>query len=122
MRELADKYCAPRAEIAAPVVELARPKMHIVIPDVQTKADVPNHHLEWVGNYLVEKKPDVVVCIGDFADMPSLSSYDRGKRAAENQRYQYDIEAARDAMEKTFPAKEAASGGASVGGGGCGCN
>ena len=25
-------------------------------------------------------------------------------------------------MEKTFPAKEAASGGASVGGGGCGCN
>ena len=26
------------------------------------------------------------------------------------------------AMEKTFAAKEAASGGASVGGGGCGCN
>jgi hypothetical protein len=26
------------------------------------------------------------------------------------------------AMEKTFSAKEAASGGASVGGGGCGCN
>lgn len=26
------------------------------------------------------------------------------------------------ALEKTFPAKEAASGGASVGGGGCGCN
>lgn len=26
------------------------------------------------------------------------------------------------AMEKTFGAKEAASGGASVGGGGCGCN
>lgn len=26
------------------------------------------------------------------------------------------------AMEKTFTAKEAASGGASVGGGGCGCN
>ena len=26
------------------------------------------------------------------------------------------------AMEKTFPAKEAASGGSTVGGGGCGCN
>jgi hypothetical protein len=26
------------------------------------------------------------------------------------------------ALEKTFAAKEAASGGASVGGGGCGCN
>ena len=26
------------------------------------------------------------------------------------------------ALDKTYPAKEAASGGASVGGGGCGCN
>ena len=26
------------------------------------------------------------------------------------------------ALEKTYPAKEAASGGGSVGGGGCGCN
>lgn len=85
-----------------------RPKMHIVIPDVQAKAGVPDKHLEWVGNYIVEKKPDTVICIGDFADMPSLSSYDRFKRSAENMRYQYDIDAAMDAMEKLMtPLKKA---------------
>lgn len=77
-----------------------RPKMHLIIPDVQAKPGVPNEHLEWIGNYIVEKQPDNVICIGDFADMPSLSSYDKGKRSAENQRYKYDIDAAKDAMEK----------------------
>jgi hypothetical protein len=74
-------------------------KMHIVIPDIQAKSEVPIHHLEWIGNYIVEKKPDVIVQIGDFADMPSLSSYDRGKREAENKRYMKDIAAVRKAQE-----------------------
>jgi hypothetical protein len=74
-------------------------KMHIVIPDIQAKSDVPIHHLEWIGNYIVEKKPDVVIQIGDFADMPSLSSYDRGKKEAENKRYMKDIDAVRKAQE-----------------------
>ena len=74
-------------------------RMHLVIPDVQAKQDVPLHHLEWVGNYIVDKKPDVIIQIGDFADMPSLSSYDRGKREAENKRYMKDIAAVRRAQE-----------------------
>ena len=72
---------------------------HCVIPDVQAKPGVPLQHLKWAGEYIAEKKPDVIVCIGDFADMPSLSSYDRGTRAAENKRYKYDLEAAHNAME-----------------------
>jgi hypothetical protein len=47
----------------------------------------------------VEKKPDVVVNIGDFADMPSLSSYDVGKRSFEGRRYTSDIAAAQEGME-----------------------
>ena len=74
-------------------------KMHLVIPDIQAKQGVPMQHLEWIGNYIVEKKPDVIVQIGDFADMPSLSSYSRGKREAENKRYVKDIEAVRKAQE-----------------------
>lgn len=74
-------------------------KMHLVIPDIQAKQGVPTQHLEWIGNYIVEKKPDVIVQIGDFADMPSLSSYSRGKREAENKRYVKDIEAVRKAQE-----------------------
>jgi hypothetical protein len=46
----------------------------------------------------VEKRPDKVICIGDFADMPSLSSYDVGKKSFEGRRYRADIEASHLAM------------------------
>ncbi len=72
---------------------------HLVIPDCQIKPGVPNDHLRWAGLYISEKKPDVIVCIGDFADMPSLSSYDEGKKSFEGRRYTKDIEAAHEAMK-----------------------
>jgi hypothetical protein len=75
-------------------------RMHMVIPDVQSLPGVRNDHLEWVGNYAVEKKPDVIVCIGDFWDMPSLCMYDKGKLAFEGRRYVNDVKAGRVAMEK----------------------
>jgi hypothetical protein len=52
-----------------------------------------------IGNYLIDKKPDIIVNLGDFADMPSLSSYDVGKKSFEGRRYKADIEAAHRAME-----------------------
>jgi hypothetical protein len=48
---------------------------------------------------IVAEKPDVVVHIGDFADMESLSSYDKGKKSFEGRRYRADIEAAHAGME-----------------------
>lgn len=75
-------------------------RMHLVIPDVQSKPGVRNDHLEWIGHYIVEKKPDVVVCIGDFWDFPSLSRYDKGKLAFEGRRYVDDVKAGQRAMEK----------------------
>lgn len=51
-----------------------------------------------MGNYIVDKKPEVVVCIGDFSDMPSLSSYDVGKKSFEGRRYKSDIEATHEGM------------------------
>lgn len=74
-------------------------KSILVIPDVQVKPDTPVDHLRWLGNYIVVKKPDVIVCIGDFADMASLSSYDVGKKSFEGRRYRADIEASHRAME-----------------------
>jgi len=82
-----------------PREETDGPKKHCVIPDVQAKPGVPLDHLTWAGNYIAEKRPDVIICIGDFADFPSLSSYDKGKRAAENKRYKHDLEAVHKAME-----------------------
>lgn len=72
----------------------------MVIPDCQVKEGVDTSHLEWIGKWAAEKKPDVIVCIGDFADMPSLSTYDVGKKSFEGRRYTKDIEASIDAMNK----------------------
>lgn len=71
----------------------------MVLPDVQAKPGIDFSYLRRIGMYMVEKKPDVVVCIGDFADMPSLSSYDKGKKSFEGRRYKRDIEAAQFAMQ-----------------------
>ena len=51
-----------------------------------------------LGRMIVELQPDVVVCIGDWADMPSLSAYDRGKRSFEGRRYVADVEAGNEAL------------------------
>jgi len=76
-------------------------KRHVVIPDTQVKEGVPTDHLEACGNYIAEKKPDTIVMIGDFADMPSLSTHqDRGHIEYEGRRYLKDISAANRGMER----------------------
>jgi hypothetical protein len=46
-----------------------------------------------LGRLALDCKPDVIVDMGDWADMPSLSSYDKGKKSFEGRRYKDDIEA-----------------------------
>jgi len=72
---------------------------HMVIPDTQCKYGEDFTYLTRIGQYMVEKKPEVVVHLGDFVDMESLSSYDVGKKSFEGKRYVKDIEAARQAMD-----------------------
>lgn len=70
----------------------------LVIPDLQVKEGVPTDHLSWIGEYIVDKRPDVILQIGDFADMESLSSYDVGRKSFEGRQYTKDIKAAVDAQ------------------------
>lgn len=72
----------------------------IVIPDVQAKPGCDFSYLHKIGRYLIEKKPEIVIAIGDFSDMESLSSYDKGKKSFEGRRYTKDIEAGQEAMGK----------------------
>lgn len=72
---------------------------HIFIPDTQCKKGVKFNHLTAAGNLIVDKKPDVIVMAMDHWDMPSLSSYDRGKKSFEGRRYKEDIEAGHAGME-----------------------
>jgi len=74
-------------------------RVHCMIPDCQVTPDTPTDHLTWIGRYIVEQKPDVIVQIGDFADMESLSSYS-SRIEFEGRRYRRDIEAAKAAMER----------------------
>jgi len=77
------------------------PTTHIMIPDTQAKPGVPTDHLAWIGNFIVDNyhnKPNVkIIHIGDHADMPSLSIYDKGTKKMEGRTYQDDVDASREA-------------------------
>lgn len=79
-----------------------QPVVHIVIPDTQAKDGVPTDHLTWIGRYIVDEyhnKNIKIIHLGDHADMPSLSMYDKGKKSMEGRRVKADIEAANLAWE-----------------------
>lgn len=71
----------------------------VVWPDPQVKPGIDLAYCGRVGKYVAHKKPDVFLIGGDFADMPSLSSYDQpGSRGMEGQRYTEDILSVQNAM------------------------
>lgn len=79
---------------------MTRGAKHLVIPDTQIKPGVPLEHIDWIAQYAIEKRPDVIVIIGDWADMASLSSYDIGTKSFEGRKYRDDILAANDALQR----------------------
>lgn len=56
---------------------------HLVIPDIQSKPGVKLDHCSWAGNYIRAKRPEVIVCLGDLFDYPSLSVYDSASKKAD---------------------------------------
>lgn len=75
---------------------------HLVIPDPHAVPGEDLRRFEWLGELILDEQPDVIVDIGDWYDMPSLSSYDKGLKSFEGRRYKYDIEAGRKAEELAF--------------------
>jgi hypothetical protein len=77
----------------------AAPKpTHLIVPDTQCKPGVPLDHLLWAGKYIRERKPDVVIHLGDHWDFESLSSYDKGKKSFEGRRFLADVEAGNEGL------------------------
>ena len=66
-------------------------KTHLVIPDQHAHPDYPNQRADWVGKLIKDVKPDVVVNMGDAADMASLCSYEKGKSSFVGRSYEKDI-------------------------------
>lgn len=71
----------------------------IVIPDVQIKPGADLSYIRWISRYIVDKKPQILCILGDWGDMPSLSSYDIGTKAFEGRNYRDDILAANDGLQ-----------------------
>ena len=69
-----------------------------VVADTQCKPGIDLSYMRAIGNYLADKKPDVIVHIGDAIDFPSLSSYDKGKLSFEGRRLKEDIQAGIDGL------------------------
>lgn len=80
-------------------LDLDTKKTILVIADTQCKSEESLEYMLWIGHYIAEKKPDVIVHIGDHYDFPSLSSYDKGKSSAEGKRLVKDIEAGNKGFE-----------------------
>lgn len=73
---------------------------HLIIPDAHVIPKTNNDRFEMAGTLALDERPDVIVCLGDFADMASLCSYDKNRRSFEGRRYILDCEAARDALSR----------------------
>lgn len=87
-----------------------KPKLRtiVILPDAHAKPKgrrdtfEPNARFTLAGKFINELRPTNVVCLGDFADMESLSSYDKGKASFEGRRYKRDLKAAIDAQKALF--------------------
>jgi hypothetical protein len=80
---------------------MEKPLRILVVPDTQVREGVPLEHLSWAGEAICDYRPDVVVMLGDWADMPSLSTHDsKGSKSFEGLRYQTDVGVAKEAMQK----------------------
>ena len=77
-------------------------KTHLCIGDPHAHPDYHNDRADWLGKLILDLKPDVVVNIGDAADLPSLSTYDKGKASFYARNYEKDITAHLDFQDRMW--------------------
>lgn len=75
---------------------------HLLIGDPHATPYHNNSRFDLLGRFIADRKPDVVVCIGDMASMESLCSYDKGKKCFEGRRYKKDVSATIEAQTRMF--------------------
>ena len=78
------------------------PRDHLIIPDAHTHPGDNPRRFAWLNNLILDRKPEVIVQIGDWWDMGSLCSYDAGKKEFVFQNLKDDIETGHQAEEIAF--------------------
>ena len=77
-------------------------RTHLVIPDQHAHPSYHNDRADWIGRLILDLKPDIVVNMGDAADLPSLSLYEKGKASFVGRNYEADIEAHLDFQDRMW--------------------
>lgn len=77
-------------------------KIHLVIPDSHAHPNYHNNRADWLGKLILDLKPDVVINMGDMFDMPSMSSYDKGKKSFYGRSYRADLDAGLEFDERMW--------------------
>ena len=77
-------------------------KRHLILGDSHAHSQYDNLRFRAAGNFIEDTRPDVIVNLGDFADLPSLCHHDKGKLNFEGRRYKDDVEVTIDAQEELF--------------------
>lgn len=72
---ISDKRAFHRAKV------LGQGRDHLVIPDDHALPGDNFRRFEWLSELIMERQPEVIVKIGDSWDLPSLCSYDKGKKS-----------------------------------------
>lgn len=75
-------------------------KTILVIPDSHAKPGISNERYDWLNKLIWDRRPNIVIELGDFADMESLSSYDKGKLSGQNRHVGNDLDWAVDARKR----------------------
>ena len=77
-------------------------KDYLIVPDQHSHHNHNNDRADWLGQFIKDRKPDVVVNMGDQWDLPSLSSFDKGKASFNGANYEKDINAGLDFQDRMW--------------------
>jgi hypothetical protein len=83
-------------------VTKAKARTHLVIGDSHSNPKVDNRRFDWLGNFIEDKRPDVIIDIGDWGDFDSIGKYNKGTGEAWNSTYKADLECYHDASRRAF--------------------
>jgi hypothetical protein len=103
-RKIADQLNLSERKVRDMLLEVK--KRHLVeetmafMGDPHADPKEPNDRFSWAGNFLADRQPKRLICTGDFADMDSLNSFEKGKKSMEGKRYRLDVDAVLDAQEQ----------------------
>lgn len=81
---------------------MSKQETHLVVPDIHATPGQTNRRAEWLGELINDIRPTTVVVLGDCADMPSLCSYDRGKKSFQGRTYKADIDSHLDFQDRLW--------------------